>query len=230
MIVFLFLFFSCSSYQVAESSFEENRIDPIWKKTKISKNSLEIQNSIVRQGKFAAKLTLKKGMILGRGEDGKITERVELKEEDKFHAEFEETHLYRFSFYMPKDFPIIDTRLVLGQWKQKGKHNPIIAQRFVNGIFYVTVSSIKGKKKILELSKENSLDLMGKWVDVEYKILFSQQTTSLELKIAEYKSKYFGPLGYPEDEDRIYFKFGLYRDTSNIPMVIYFDNYSHLHF
>jgi hypothetical protein len=221
------LFLSDSKAEVIYSGFENSKIDNMWKLKKIEKDSFRIQEDFVRRGDKAIKLTLRKGMIVGTGEDGKQTERVELKEKDDYHAKENEYHLYKFSFYIPIDFPLVNSRLVIGQWKQKGKSKPIIAQRFVDGRFFITVS-VNGKTtKVLELSKEQSTELIGKWIDVKYKIKFSKDHGLLEIDFGKYSSSYSGELANGSEEKKFYFKFGLYRDEIEQDMTIYFDDYLH---
>ncbi len=228
LIFFIMCLSACSKFKLAKSNFENGNVDSVWKKSKISQGSLEIQSKTVKHGKYSAKFILKKGMMESIGNDGKITERVELKEKDIHHAKLNEIHRYRFSFFIPKDFPILNTRLVIGQWKQIGKNSPLLAQRFVNGEFYIIVSNSKGKKVIFRLSKEQSLQLINKWIDVEYQIRFSKNSGFVKAKVDEFKASYSGVLAYPKDQNNIYFKFGLYRDQVKEPMTIFFDDYEHI--
>jgi hypothetical protein len=218
---------SCSLSKFASSSFENGNIDAIWKTTKLTQGGWEVQRKNIRSGKYAIKLSLKKGMKEELGANGNTTERIELKEDDQYHASLEMENHYKFSFYIPKEFSKVSTRIVLGQWKQEGKNNPLVAQRYKNGIFYVTVSNPKGKKTILKLSLNESQSLIGRWVDADYKIMFSKTKGYAHIKIDKFQAQYSGPLAFPSDNGRIYFKFGLYRDQIDTPMTIFFDDYVH---
>jgi hypothetical protein len=227
-LIILFLLLTCSTQKEIKSDFEGGKIDKIWKLKKLSKDSFQVQNRIVRSGKKAMKFSLLRGMKEGIGADGNITERVEIKERKRFHAKLGQDHLYQFSFYLPKDFPILKTRLVIGQWKQEGKNSPLVAQRFVGGRFFITISNPNGKKTILKLSESESRRLLGKWIDVEYLIRFAVDDGRVEVKFGTHKVSYQGKLAFPKDKNYIYFKFGLYRDQVSEPMHLYFDDYRHV--
>lgn len=141
---------SCSTKRViVESDFEKGKIDKVWKTKKLSSGGWEVQKDIARSGSYSMKFKLLKGMNEGIGADYKTTERVELKEKDEFHSPLDVENLYKFSFLIPRNFPLENTRLVIGQWKQSGRNSPLIAQRYVDGVFYVTLSTLKGKKQFL---------------------------------------------------------------------------------
>ncbi len=231
IILFLTIYtlVSCSTSKVVESSFENGSIDKIWKTKKLTEGGWEVQKDIVRSGKYAIKFTLKRGMKEDIGGDGKITERIELKERDKYQARLEEDHRYKFSFFIPQDFLKKKVRLVIGQWKQEGDNSPLLAQRYVNGIFYVTISNTKHKKIILKLTREESDNLLGRWIDVEFSTKFSVSDGFVLLKIDKHMAKYRGALAFPNDGENVYFKFGLYRDQTEKPMTIFFDNYQHFY-
>ncbi len=227
-VAFIFFILSCTSKSVIiHSDFEKGKIDNIWKTKKLSRGGWEVQKDIARSGSYSMKFNLLKGMNEGVGADYKTTERVELKEKDKFHSPLEGDNLYKFSFFIPIDFPLEKTRLVIGQWKQIGQNNPLVAQRYVDGVFYVTVSTLEGKKTILKLTKEESKEFLNEWIDVEYKVKFSHDNGYVLLKVGRHHAQYKGSLAFPEDGNNVYFKFGLYRDQINVPMTIYFDNYHH---
>jgi hypothetical protein len=228
LILLAFLLSSCSTSRAVHSDFENGMIGKMWKTKLLTPNNWKIQNKKASSGNYALRLTLKKGMKEGLGGENQTTERIEIKEKSRYHAHLEEKHRYKFSFYIPKNFPKTKKRLVIGQWKQQGDRSPVIAQRYVNGIFYVTISNAKGKETILRLSKEESKSLLGRWIDVDYKVRFSQNGYVF-VKIDQYKSQYKGALFYPGDAENIYFKFGLYRDQIEKPMTIYFDNYRHIY-
>jgi len=161
------------------------------------------------------------------GGGGQVTERVELKEKDVYQSMLSDINVYKFSFYLPKNFPQKKVRLVIGQWKQEGDHSPLLAQRYVDGIFYITISNPSGKKTILKLNKKQSDSLLGRWIDVEYRTKFALKEGFVSLKVDNFKAEYKGPLGFPDDDKNIYFKFGLYRDQFKESMTVFFDRYYH---
>ena len=217
---------ACSSAKRTESSFENGTIDPIWSKSKLAPGSYEIVSKNAKAGTKSIKLTLKKGMLEQVGSDGKVTERAELKERHKHCANLGETHLYKFSFFLPTDFPVIDTRLVIGQWKQDGSNNPVVSQRLSKGRFQIVLSNRFGKKVIFELSREETKTLFGRWVDVSYKIKFDK-LGSINYTFADHEGSYNGEVYYPTDKPNFYFKFGLYRDQVTPSMSVFFDDYTH---
>jgi hypothetical protein len=71
---------------------------------------------------------------------GKNDERAELWEADSTHLKFGTEVWYRFSMYIDPAIPRSDgNRLVIGEWKEDGGHSPMVAQRFVNRHFTITI-------------------------------------------------------------------------------------------
>ena len=67
-------------------------------------------------------------------------ERAELWEADGKHLKFGTEVWYRFSMYIDPTIPRSDgNRLVIGEWKEDGSHSPMVAQRFVNRHFTITI-------------------------------------------------------------------------------------------
>ena len=211
----------------AADGFESGTLSPLWKTHRVKPGSATVQREIVRSGTYALRLDLHEGDMAGRGGDGEVTERAEIQEADGLWARFGESYEYGFSLYVPPDFPIVDTRLVIGQWKQdcedcSKNRSPIIAQRFRRGVFFVTIETPEGRRPIYR----HPQSILGHWLDVRYRIRFawSEGAVTLWLNGARV-AEYHGPLGYPDDPPGVYFRFGLYRDRLSQPMTIYFDNY-----
>lgn len=149
--------------------------------------------------------------------------------------EFNKPYTFKFSFRIPENFPISPTRLVIWQWKfnrqneseEKGP-SPILAQRIkkIDWKYYLVVTD-SHREQIWE--KIPFDDIKGKWVDMEYKINFSDKEDvesrveiianiewkkinifkwSYEIRDEENKLKL-----NPDKPHTWYFKFGLYRDT-----------------
>jgi threonine dehydratase len=58
------------------------------------------------------------------------------------------------------DFPVVDRRLVLGQWKQGcGDHSPGVANRYRNGVFSITIQA--GDRRVVLF--EEKADIRGRW-------------------------------------------------------------------
>jgi polysaccharide lyase-like protein len=67
-------------------------------------------------------------------------ERAELWEADGKHLKFGTEVWYRFSMYIDPAIPRSDgNRLVIGEWKEDGAHSPMVAQRFMNRHFTITI-------------------------------------------------------------------------------------------
>jgi hypothetical protein len=217
---------AASAASVADG-FESGTIGTLWRTHRIRPGGATVQQDIVRSGTYALRFDLHQGDMAGRGGDGEATERAELQEADGLWARFGETHEYRFSLYVPPDFPIVDRRLVVGQWKQTCEdcskdRSPIVAQRFRRGVFFVTIETPQGRKIIYQHPQA----ILGQWLDLRYRIRLAWADGSVTLwlngvRVADYQ----GTLGYPDDPPEVYFKFGLYRDRLSQPMTIYFDDY-----
>lgn len=217
---------AASAASVADG-FESGAVGPQWRTHRVKSGSATAQGEIVRSGAYALRLELHQGDMAGSGSDGEPTERAEIQEADGLWARFGESHEYAFSMYLPADFPIVDTRLVIGQWKQACQdcskdRSPIVAQRFRGGVFFVTIETSGGRKTIYR----HHQSILGHWLDLRYRIRYEWSDGAVTMwlngdRVAEYR----GPLGFPDDPPEVYFKFGLYRDRLSHPMTIYFDDY-----
>jgi hypothetical protein len=217
---------AASAGSVADG-FESGTVGSLWRTHRLRSGGATVEREIVRSGVYALRFELQQGDMAGRGSDGEATERAEITEADGLWAHFGESHEYAFSMYLPPDFPIVDTRLVIGQWKQACQdcsrdRSPIVAQRFRGGVFFVTVENPGGRKTIYQ----HRQSILVQWLDLRYRIKFGWSEGAVTVwlngdRVAEYR----GPLGYPDDPPDVYFKFGLYRDRLSQPMAIYFDDY-----
>ena len=214
--------------QIIQDGFEQ-KISSFWLLNKIEQDSILIQNQYVKSGKTSLRIQLFPGEKKDTGSDGEATERAELQEGKEIFLPLGTEAKYNISFFLPPDFPIVDRRLVIMQWKQLCancflKRSPILAERYRNGKLYITVNRAEGQQTIFE----ETSDIRGQWIDMAYQVRFSANPNQGFVKIwkngvlvAEYK----GALGYEDDRPFTYFKFGLYRDSLAIPMVIYFDDF-----
>lgn len=214
--------------------FETTSLNKIWDTKKLIPGSVEIQSSIVRSGKSAAKITLRAGDQIDK-EKGTILERTELLEKRILWAYEDLYYSYSFSLFIPQDFPIVRNRLVIAQWKQVcpiencDPDNPVIAIRYITGELLIT-HKVSQQKKVLYRTKE---DIRNKWLDFKAKIRFSQKKDG-EIKIwlnNEFIVNYNGINAYPEKggypkRNHFKFKMGLYRDQMKESMTIYIDEFS----
>ncbi|HEX9934874.1 MAG TPA: polysaccharide lyase, partial [bacterium] len=155
--------------------FEPAALNPAWSAEKFLPGAVENQSLVVRSGNGAVKITLKHGDQIEK-EKGSLLERAELLESEKLWAVEGSAYSYAFSLFMPPDFPILPTRLVIAQWKQDcetGKcdpASPVAAVRFQSGELSVNVQS-GPLKEVLFRTRE---DVRNKWLDFQFHIKFSR--------------------------------------------------------
>lgn len=218
--------------------FEERKLSGIWSDIKFEKNAVKIQSKIVRHGKSALQITINKGDKTEKNKNSKISERDELLEKWEYGPIEDESYQYSFSMFIPRDFPIVSTRLVLAQWKQAEENkevlvnNPILALRYVNKEFYITLQTTENKIKIFRTKEE----IRGKWIDFVFQIRFTRKENGFVKIWMNGKNivTYKGITAYSEkynysDKGKFYFKMGLYRDSMDEPMTIYIDEFRKKH-
>lgn len=228
----------CQCQISAYDGFDSLKLSNIWNTSKMVEKSLELQSDIVREGKGAARITLRANDKYVAGSSvSKPNERDELMQ-NKIYSPVEGLkYEYQFSMFLPSDFPIVKTRLVVAQWKQYceggddapcSQNSPVIAVRYVAGELYITVQTDSGVKKLYQLNDE----IRNKWLDFKFQIRFSRLNDGEivayinDKEIINYKgvTSYSESQGYPA-KSRYYFKMGLYRDIMAEPMTIYIDEF-----
>tara|TARA_Y100000310_G_C20556198_1_gene750629 strand:- start:317 stop:1060 length:744 start_codon:yes stop_codon:yes gene_type:complete len=217
--------------------FEDEKLGAIWSHKRFEEYAIRIQSKIKRKGKQAVQVKIKP---FDKFEDNKKygwknTERDEIREEWFLWAKEGDSYEYSFSMFLPKNFPVVPTRLVLAQWKQHDEleledavTNPIIALRYQDGIFRVTLQTTEEKINLFRTGKE----IKGKWIDFKFQIRFTRKKSGFlrcwinKKQVIDYKGKtaYSKKEGYPLS-GRFHFRFGLYRDLMKKPMTAYFDEY-----
>lgn len=157
------------------------------------------------------------------------TERTELQDKEK--QKFWEEYLYKFSFKIPENFPLIDNRLVLWQWKycepewQYWDPVPMLSQRIkkFDWEYYFVITD--GNRNII-WNRIPIKDIQGKYINMEYKLKFSNTWKSYakikwEIIDDNWKKEiniFEGDFNEWLNEtngkwvDELYFKFWLYRD------------------
>lgn len=227
---------ACNSDKILDitDGFESNELSHIWRSDKFVPGALDFQSKIVRSGKSAAKITLNPGDQINN-EKGTILERAEIMEASKFTSIENSTYLYEFSLFLPADFPVVPSRLVIAQWKQKCRandcdpDNPVIAVRYASGELDITLQT--GPNKTILYSQTD--DIRDKWLDFKFQICFSRQergriiASMNDQRIIDYT----GITAYTEDygyhsPGYFYFKTGLYRDKIDQSMTIYIDDFN----
>jgi hypothetical protein len=221
----------------AYDGFESRKLSKIWSTSRMNQKSLEFQSDIVRNGKQAVKITLRSNDTFEAGNAKSApNERDELMQIGEYAPHEGVDYEYKFSMFLPADFPIVSTRLVIAQWKQFcppgsqcSDDSPVLAIRYVGGELYITLQTDYGVKKLLRLKDE----IRNRWLDFSFRIRFSRLNdgeivASLnENQIINYKgvTSYSESRGYPT-KNRYYFKMGLYRDIMAESMTIYIDEFS----
>ena len=229
LLGFLFITASARGQDISlRDDFGSETLASIWNTDRLAKNALKHVISPNRTGSGAVEITLYPHAKAATGRDGNLTERAELTEETAVRLCMGMEVWYAFSFLLPSDFPIVDTRLVLAQWLQEckdctKKHSPMVSLRYYGGILRVYVMSDRGKRR----PYKQELDLRNKWVDMIFRIVpKTNKKGSLQVwmdsnQIASYR----GALGHKDDKDRFFFKMGLYRDHMQQPMRIILDRF-----
>jgi hypothetical protein len=218
--------------------FETTGLSRFWDTDRFAPGAVEMQTSIVRAGRAAAKITLRSRDVYEAGINGsRDSERDELLESRKLTSRENVAYEQSFSMFIPTNFPIVPTRLVIAQWKQycPGARNcsedsPVVAVRYVSGALKITHQTGPHQTMLFKTTEE----LRGKWLDFRFQIRFSTNQNG-RIKawlngtaVVDFK----GVNAYPEDAttgypspSRFYFKMGLYRDLMAEPMTIYIDEY-----
>ena len=229
---------ACKNKQIdVYDDFEAPSLKNIWSTDRMESHSFEIQSQIKRKGKSAAKITLRTGDVVEAGNDSSLaSERDELEEISSLESVNDITYEYQFSMFLPDSFPIVNTRLIIAQWKEKcpggycSDDSPVMAIRYRSGKLFITLNTDSGRQKLFETSEE----IRNRWLDFRFQIKFSKNAEGKvigflnEKNIINYSgiTSYSEIRGYPANNNRYYFKMGLYRDRMPEPMTVYIDAYS----
>jgi hypothetical protein len=169
----------------------------------MEQRSFEIQSEVVRKGKHAAKITLRTGDMVEEANDtSAASERDELQEADDLYSIEEKKYEYHFSLLIPDSFPIVRTRLIIAQWKQKcpakscSDDSPVLAIRFQSGKLMITLNTDPGRQKLYEQSE----NVRNQWLDFKFQIRFSQRDSGEVTAYLNQKSiiNYEGVTSYSE--------------------------------
>jgi len=136
--------------------------------------------------------------------------------------------------FLPADFPIVPTRLVIAQWKQYcpsgdcWDDRPVIAVRYISGVMRITLQTGKEAATLYRTKDE----MRNRWLDFKFQVRFSSNPDGRIRAWLDGKPvvDYSGVTAYPENAQSgftgwFYFKMGLYRDLMAEPMTIYVDEY-----
>jgi hypothetical protein len=218
-----------------QDGFEKPKLGSNWITERMVPGAFSTQSEIVRSGCCAGQITVRPNDRLEEAsDDGAATERDELMEAPQYWSQSGKTYEYSFSLYLPSDFPIVEKRLVIAQWKQLCEwgscrpDNPVLAIRYVGGVLFVTRKNDDGEKKVYSSQGETR----GRWLDFRFVTRFSQgQDGAIDgwmngQQIVQYRgiTAYRAARGYPA-HGFFFFKMGLYRDLMKQPMTIYLDDF-----
>jgi len=220
--------------------FETTQLSKVWDTDRFEAGAVEMQTNVFHAGHSAVKITVRAKDKFEAGINGNSdSERAELLEARPLTSKENETYEFSFSMFIPTDFPIVPTRLVIAQWKQycpKGgdcfDDSPVLAMRYIGGELRITQDFGNGKHHTI-LYKEKG-EFRGRWLDFRFQVRFSTnengrvQAWRGERQMVDYKGATANPenatTGYASPS-RFYFKMGLYRNVMPEPMTIYIDEY-----
>lgn len=216
--------------------FEGSTLNKVWDTDRFEPGAVKLQSAVTRAGRGAAQITVHQGDKY-EGTDplqSRETERAELQERRDLVAREGDGFEYAFSIFLPKDFQIVPTRLVLAQWKQydinrtANVDNPVVALRYVGGELTVTLQT----SRELQTLFRTTADIRGRWLDFVFQIKYVRTPGGLvrvwlnKKQVCNFRgvTAYTEEFGYPKN-GRFYFKMGLYRDRMAEPMTAFFDEY-----
>lgn len=160
--------------------FESETLSPIWTTQKLANSALRHISSPTRTDHGAIEISVFPGAQTETGGDGQLTERAELREAPDVRLRMGMESWYAFSFFLPSDFPIVETRLVIASWKQSFKkpskdRSPIVSLRYMGGELRVDVARDRGKRTVFK-EKNRSPGSMGGY-DFSYNAKSEQKNT-----------------------------------------------------
>jgi len=218
--------------------FETSTLSQVWDTDRFVPGAVEMQTNIFRAGHGAAKITVRSNDKFEAGINGNSdSERAELLEAKKLTSKEHEAYEFSFSMFMPTNFLIVPTRLVIAQWKQYcpkdgpcSDDSPVLAIRYIGGVLKITQNIGKPQTTLYQESGE----FRNRWLDFRFQIRFSADKTGRikawlgDKQVVDFTGVTANPetavTGYP-DPSRFYFKMGLYRNVMPEPMTIYIDEY-----
>jgi hypothetical protein len=224
---------ACQREAAVYDGFETPALGAHWDTRKVLPGAVQMQSSVVRAGKRAARITLRPGDQIPQ-ERGSELERAELEEPRRLWSTEDSSHRYSFSVFLPADFPIAPTRLVIAQWKQYcpfascTPDNPILAIRYQAGTLSIT-KQVATERETLYQTRD---DVRNGWLDFRFEVRFSRSHRGrIRAWLADtIVVDHAGVTAYPESraypaQALFYFKIGLYRDRMPEPMTIFVDEY-----
>lgn len=193
-----------------------------WNLKRIREDRFEMVHDVDGTAGPALKVTVHQGDLPEIGGDGNGTERSELSERKEVILPAGTDVWYAFSVYIPKDFVVINNRLLFASWKQVGNRRPALALRYKNGnVIFI----IQSKEERLTF-KAPPIEL-GSWQRfmVHYRIAANHQGRTEAFLNGTSFASFEGFIGHPDDAVEAYFKLGAYRDTVPHTDTLYFAHF-----
>jgi hypothetical protein len=218
--------------------FETTSLSKLWDTDRFVPGAVQMQTNIFRAGHGAAKITVHAKDKFEAGINGDSdSERAELMEARRLTSKENEAYEFSFSMFIPTNFPIVPTRLVIAQWKQYcpeggncSDDSPVLAIRYISGVLKITQNIGKHQTTLYQEKGE----FRNRWLDFKFQIRFSTNENGRvkawfgDKQVVDYRGVTANPenaaTGYPSPS-RFYFKMGLYRNVMAEPMTIYIDEY-----
>src|SRR5262249_47736557 len=124
LVLLSFLTLTSTSAQLPAASltpvydgFESSPLSDLWEPSRFMPDAVTAQWQLVRAGRSAVRIDLRPHDKFGAGKDGDLdTERDEVMEASRLNSREDMPYEYSWSMYLPADFPIVPTRLVVAQW------------------------------------------------------------------------------------------------------------------
>ena len=197
-------------------------VGSLWSLRRIKPTALTFVDDPSRPGRPVLAITLRPGDMAQAGTT-EMTERAELSEKPAVMLNTDTDVWYGLTIQIPETFPILDRRLVVAQWKQECgdcslDRSPAVAVRYRKGALSVTVDNLEGRTTVVQ----EGADIRGRWTDLVFHLRVSPSPDGLVevWRDGQALGSYRGPVGFPDDIDRVYFKMGLYRDHLAVPMTL----------
>lgn len=219
--------------------FESPSLGSMWMTLLLTPGSYALESEIVRAGHSALRITVRPHDFAMAGSSGTAdTERDELMEAFPDWTRENVPYEFSWSMYVAKDFPIVPVRLVVAQWWEWchssslpcWDNSPVLAVRYIGGELLIT-QDLDRKYNVLYREKR---DLRGSWLDLRFQVKFTPQADGFVRAWLNGKPvvNFAGATSNPENTKtgygpaaRLPFRMGLYRNTMQQPMTIYFDEY-----
>ncbi len=219
--------------------FETAKLSKLWDTDRFESGAVTMQTNIVRAGQGAVKITVHTSDKFEAGINGNSdSERDELREAGKLTSKENVNYEQSFGMFIPTNFPIVPTRLVIAQWKQYcadggncSDDSPVLAIRYISGTLKITQNINSPHETVLYQEKA---EFRGRWLDFKFQVRFSPKENGRikawlgDQQLVDYQGVTANPenaaTGYPSPS-RFYFKMGLYRNVMPEPMTIYLDEY-----